>query len=126
MPDEYAPILARGNLFADAKPPADGERFETLLALRNLVIERIVSSDAPESKDYEQTQDEWVLLASGEAALDVAGKRIALKPGDYLFLPAGVRHRVLQTAPGTVWLALHLHPDRAGAGASTDRDALPP
>ena len=101
---------AHGNLFTDAEPPADGERFETLLALRNLSIERIVSSASPEPVDYQQAQDEWVLLASGEATLLVAGERVELRPGDYLFLPAGQRHRVLRTAPGTIWLALHLHP----------------
>lgn len=108
-------VPARGNLFVDAQPPAQGERFETLLALRNLGIERIVSSASPEPVDYQQTQDEWVLLVSGEATLLVAGERLELRPGDYLFLPAGERHRVLRTAPGTIWLALHLHPGPAAA-----------
>jgi cupin 2 domain-containing protein len=36
--------MPTGNLFADAAPFSAGERFETLLSHKNLVIERIVSS----------------------------------------------------------------------------------
>jgi len=103
-----------GNLFSDAAPPDEGERFETLLAHRNLVVERIVSSAAPAPQDYVQPQDEWVVLVSGEAALEVAGEPVALKAGDYLFLPAGTPHKVLRTSEGALWLAVHLHPEGRG------------
>lgn len=101
--------MKSGNLFIDAKPPAEGERFETLLKHRNLVVERIVSSSAIRPAEYVQTQDEWVLLLEGEAVLEVAGVRHELRAGDYLFLPAGVPHTVLSTSQGALWLALHLH-----------------
>ncbi len=101
--------MKSGNLFADATPPTEGERFETLLSHRNLVVERIISSAAIVPTAYVQTQDEWVLLGKGEAVLDVAGERHELKAGDYLFLPAGVPHTVLSTSQGALWLALHLH-----------------
>ncbi len=101
--------MKSGNLFVDMKPPAEGERFETLLSHRNLVIERIVSSAAIVPAEYVQTQDEWVLLVAGEAVLELAGVRHELKAGDYLFLPAGVPHTVLSTSQGALWLALHLH-----------------
>jgi cupin 2 domain-containing protein len=32
-----------GNIFADAAPPPAGERFESLLTHRNLLLDRIVS-----------------------------------------------------------------------------------
>ena len=99
-----------GNLFADAAPPITGERFETLLACRNLVVERIVSSAVVESIEYLQPQDEWVVLLRGEAALEVAGEAIGLQPGDYLFLPAGTKHTVKSASEGALWLAVHLHP----------------
>lgn len=101
--------MKSGNLFANAKPPAEGERFETLLSHRNLVVERIISSAAITLAEFVQTQDEWVLLVKGEAVLEVAGVRYELKAGDYLFLPAGVPHTVLSTSQGALWLALHLH-----------------
>ncbi len=98
------------NLFIDAEPPQAGERFDTLLSHKNLVVERIVSSASVTPQEYVQTQDEWVLLFRGEAILQVAGEAIALKAGDHLFLPAGVAHTVTHTSEGAMWLAVHLKP----------------
>lgn len=107
------------NLFASLHPPARGERFDTLLAHRNLVIERIVSSADIEPVDYVQEQDEWVLLLRGGAVMQVAGETVTLGEGDYLFLPAGSVHRVARCEAGTLWLAIHLHPDAGAAEAAT-------
>lgn len=101
------------NLFSDAEPPKEGERFDIILSHRNLVIERIVSSAAIIPQEYVQLQDEWVLLVQGEAVLQVAGESVSLKSGDYLFLPAGMPHTVVRTSEGAMWLAVHLHPERA-------------
>jgi cupin 2 domain-containing protein len=102
--------MRTGNLFTDAEPPRDGERFDTILNHKNLVIERIVSAAATAAQKYVQAQDEWVLLVQGEAVLEVAGESIPLKTGDHLFLPAGVPHMVTHTSDGAMWLAVHLHP----------------
>jgi cupin 2 domain-containing protein len=107
--------MQSGNLFSDAAPPQTGERFDTILSHKNLVVERIVSSAAITPQEYLQLQDEWVLLVQGEAILQVAGESVSLKSGDYLFLPAGVPHTVLRTSEGTMWLAVHLHPEQAAA-----------
>ena len=103
--------MTRGNLLQGLPAPVTGERFETLLAHRQLRIERIVSSRQPESIDYCQPQDEWVLLVSGRAQLRVAEQTVELQSGDYLFLPAGTPHRVESTTQGALWLAIHLDPD---------------
>ncbi|WP_462320562.1 cupin domain-containing protein [Halochromatium sp.] len=70
----------------------------------------MTSSDAPDTVLYDQAQDEWVLLLSGEARLEIAGEAISLSSGDYLFIPAYTPHRLLQTSaePGCTWLAIHL------------------
>ncbi len=98
---------ADGNLFADAAPPATGERFEVLRRLGGVEVERIVSSATPDPAEYRQPHDEWVVLLSGSAELVVDGATVRLAPGDHLWLPAHTPHQVTQTAPGTVWLALH-------------------
>jgi cupin 2 domain-containing protein len=98
-----------GNLYEDALPPAKGERFDTLLSHQGLVIERIVSTSKIASKEYLQEQDEWVVLLTGDALLDVAGRKVPLRAGDYLFLPAHTPHTVLQVSDGALWLAVHLH-----------------
>jgi cupin 2 domain-containing protein len=107
-----------GNLYADATPSPGSERFETLLAHRNLVVERIISSTTLTPTAYVQAQDEWVALLHGEATLEVAGTAVPLRAGDHLFLPAGVPHSVLQVSEGALWLAVHLHP--AAGSASPD------
>lgn len=97
--------------FEGIEPPAKGERFDLLLAHKNLVIERIVSSSDITPTKYVQAQDEWVLLMQGGAVLEVASERHSLSAGDHVFIPAGVPHTVVQAEQGTVWLAVHLHPD---------------
>ncbi len=101
--------MEMGNLYEDALPPATGERFDTLLSHRGLVIERIVSTSRIASQEYVQEQDEWVVLLQGEARLDVAGRELPLRAGDYLFLPSRTPHTVLQVSDGALWLAVHLH-----------------
>ena len=98
------------NLFTNAASPGHGERFDTILNHRNLLIERIVSSSSIAPQAYAQTQDEWVLLVQGEALMSVAGQSVSLKAGDHLFLPAGVPHTVERTSDGAMWLAVQLHP----------------
>ncbi|MDQ4070715.1 MAG: cupin domain-containing protein [Actinomycetota bacterium] len=81
-----------------------------MLRRRNLVVEQILSGRTLELHTYVQAQDEWVVVLAGRAVLEVDGERLALGPGDWLFLPSGVPHTVLETDPGTSWLAVHLHP----------------
>ena len=102
-----------GNLFADIPEPAAAEIFEDLLRSGNLKLERIVSAGqaTPPGVWLDQESHEWVVLLAGSAGLrfeDESGV-CALKPGDYLQIPAHRRHRVEWTDPRekTVWLALH-------------------
>jgi len=98
------------NLFDNTAPPATGERFETLLHHRNLVIEQISSSSDIPLTQYVQTQDEWVLLVQGAADIEIDGQSKPLKSGDYVFLPANTPHCVKRVSEGALWLAVHLHP----------------
>ena len=106
----------RGNLYELASQPGSGENFTALLHCRNVVIERIVSSAAPEPLIYDQAQDEWVLLLQGQAVLEIAGDEMRLAPGDWLFIPAHTPHRVTATSadPCCIWLAVHVHDSPAG------------
>jgi cupin 2 domain-containing protein len=104
-------VTRGGNLFADASAPLGDERFDVLLEHRNLVVERIVSPAAMTAKSFVQAQDEWVVLLRGAAVLDVAGERLDLADGDYVFLPAGTEHTLQSASEGALWLAVHLHPE---------------
>lgn len=103
-----------GNLLADLPLAAEaGERSETLLSRPGLRIERIVSTGqaSPPGFWYEETEGEWVLLASGSARLRFADETAArsLQAGDWLYIAPRRRHRVDWTDPAspTVWLAVH-------------------
>ena len=80
-------------------------------------IERIVSRGHASEPGfwYEQAEDEFVLLVSGAARLEFEEFELELAPGDWVDLPAGVRHRVGWTAEGedTTWLAVF----RSASGA---------
>lgn len=105
---------AGGNLFA-ALPDAGGpEQHDALCTGDHTRIERIVSPPGyadPPDRWYDQDWDEWVVLLSGSAGLRFADEPAPrlLNSGDYLPIPAHVRHRVEWTDAErpTVWLAVH-------------------
>jgi cupin 2 domain-containing protein len=109
--------MTSGNLFSDLPPsPPPGEAFDVLVGRPGWKVERIVSwgHATPAGEWFDQDTDEWVVVVSGAARLRVEGAPAdrELGPGDWVFLPAGVRHRVEWTAADapTVWLAVHAAP----------------
>jgi len=98
------------NLFDKIPSATPQELLTELVSAANVRIERIVSfgQGSPEGFWYDQTENEWVLLLEGSARLRLNNKLINLAPGDYLNIPAHVRHRVEKTAENgrTVWLAV--------------------
>lgn len=102
------------NIFAPVTSNLSEEIFETLAKRGGIRIERIISHGqaTPDGEWYDQGWDEWILLLTGSAGLVMEQEEITriLKPGDYLMIPAGCRHRVAWTAPGetTLWLAVHI------------------
>lgn len=113
MSEAIAARVPCGNLLAAVPAGEGGEAFESLFEAAGLRIERIVSHDhaSPEGFWYDQPQDEWVMVATGEAVIEFGdGSRRSLRPGDWLVLRAHLRHRVAATFGRTVWLAVHRFP----------------
>jgi cupin 2 domain-containing protein len=100
------------NLFQDIPRQLPEEITDTLAVSDQVRIERIVShgQSSPPGFWYDQDQNEWVVLLKGEASLRIAGcdEAVRLAPGDYLNIPAHVKHRVESTSAteDTVWLAV--------------------
>jgi len=97
--------------------------------LTERIVERIVSRGhaSPEGFWYDQDEDELVVLLSGHARLMVEGEgELDLTPGDWVDLPARLRHRVSWTAPqvDTIWLAIFT-PASSPADAPLDPRGLP-
>ena len=103
------------NIFNNIPENLPEELFETLFKNQLVYIERIVSRGhvTAEGVWYDQDWDEWVLLLQGQAIIGYEQERqaITLNSGDYLLIPANVRHRVEWTANDvdTVWLAVHVN-----------------
>ena len=106
-------MVESGNLFD--RPPAAtaAEEVTALVEAGVMRLVRIVSTGQATPPDiwYDQDDAEWVVVLQGSAGLRFAGEDAVrvLRPGDYVHIPAHVRHRVEWTdATGpTVWLALH-------------------
>jgi cupin 2 domain-containing protein len=110
-----------GNLYAGLPVRLAEERTDVLARTRGARVERIVSTGqaTPPGEWYDQDDDEWVVLLTGAAGLLLEGEEAArtLERGDWVLIPAHVRHRVEWTAAGepTVWLAVHMAPGQGGA-----------
>lgn len=104
------------NLFADLPNQLPEELYTTLLSSPSMRIERIVSHGhaSPEGYWYDQHEHEWVIVLAGAARLrfEQGNRVLDMKPGDYINIPAGQRHRVDWTTSEepTVWLALFYAP----------------
>jgi cupin 2 domain-containing protein len=95
-----------GQLANAAAAPAVGERTVPLAAADGFRVEQILSGRLDAAQDYEQDHDEWVVVLGGGAVLEIEGTAHMLEPGDWWLLPAGTRHRLARTDPGTSWLAI--------------------
>ncbi len=103
--------MLRGNLKVPWVDASDHESFVTLVDGDGVRIERIVSHGqiSPPGFWYDQDEHEYVIVLEGGAELEVEGfGAVRLGPGDWLDLPAHLRHRVTWTEPEakTVWLAV--------------------
>ena len=75
-----------------------------LAQVGDAVIEQILSGELEEPVDYDQDDDEWVVLLQGGAELEVDGESTVLRPGDWIVLRSRTPHRLVRTTPGTSWL----------------------
>jgi len=101
------------SLLADIPENLPEEMLQTICSGNNVNIERIISRghSSPPGFWYDQEKNEFVLVLQGKAGLSLEEEKevLVLEPGDYLNIPARVKHRVEWTDPrqDTVWLAVH-------------------
>ena len=100
------------NLLKSIPKNISKELFETLVENEHIHIERIISKGhtSPEKGWHNQEENEWVLLLKGAARLEFEdGSEVSLGVGDWLEIPAQVKHKVVRTDPKeeTIWVAVH-------------------
>ncbi len=101
----------RGRLAGPEAGPEAGEEVRRLVATGGVVVEEILSGTLDAPVEYLQDEDEWVALLAGRARLAVGAETVELEPGDWLFLPSGLSHALLETERGTRWLAVRIRRD---------------
>jgi len=105
--------MKSGNLFSDVPRELAQEQITKLLVTPSVSIERIVSCGqaSPPGFWYDQQLSEWVIVLAGAARLRLEGEAAerTLQTGDYLHIPAHMRHRIEWTddAQPTIWLTVH-------------------
>ena len=99
------------NIFESLPCNLNKEVFEDLVCSSVVRIERIVSKgqSSPDEGWYDQEENEWVIVMEGSACLEFEdGSKSNLSAGDFINIPAHIKHRVLWTDPQriTIWLAV--------------------
>lgn len=62
------------------------------------------------TEHYHPYSEEFVHVVAGSMAMDLDGERVALGPGDSLFVPIGVRHRLVNSGDTEASAVFHLSP----------------
>ncbi len=110
--------IRRGRLADPSAAPAAGERHEVIADLGRVRVEQILSGRLEGPQPFVGDDDEWVVVVAGAARLELGGVVHRLEAGDWVLIPAGEPHVLHETAPETLWLAVH-----APAGGDAHRGA---
>ena len=87
-------------------PGPNGESFVSVFQHGTLIVEIL----APPSKSPlpPHSQDEVYIVAQGTGELVNDGTRVPIRPGDFLFVPAGVQHHFENfTDDLTIWIIFY-------------------
>ena len=105
-------IIKNKNIFSNIPKSLPDEIFEDVLSTEKFRVERIISQGhtTPKGKLYDQNENEFVMVLKGNATLsfEKGNQIIKMKEGDYINIPAHVKHRVEKTDDKgeTIWLAI--------------------
>jgi cupin 2 domain-containing protein len=105
--------MKTNNIFHTIPLHLTDELLEVLQESKTVKIKRIVSRGhaSPEGFWYDQEKNEWIIVLKGNARLSLATQKepISLSCGNYLNIPAHLKHRVDWTDPSeeTIWLAIY-------------------
>ncbi|WP_228263479.1 cupin domain-containing protein [Aliarcobacter cibarius] len=102
--------MKKYNIFDKVIIDKNEEIFFQIFKNESIRVERIVSNGqkSPENFWYEQEENEYILLLSGNAILEFEDFEVELKKGDCLNIEAMQKHRVKFTSldEPTIWFAV--------------------
>jgi len=98
------------NIFDELPQQLPKEVVQTLIQAVDVRIERIIlhGHASPSGFWYDQPHTEWVIALKGVARVQFVDRMVEMKPGDFINIPAFIKHRVDWTTPDepTVWLGV--------------------
>lgn len=86
-----------------------GELFAKLFTHGTLEVEIYKPDKIDQQQPHEK--DEVYIIISGEGNFFLAGKTVAFRPGDFLFVPAGAEHRFMDFSDDFATWVLFYGPD---------------
>ena len=104
--------MKTSNIFKNIPETLKDELFEDIVNSKNIKIERIISDGQTSPKEgwHCSKQNEWVIMLQGEAILSYETEDdIKLNRGEYISIPAFLKHRVSYTSKSekSIWLAIY-------------------
>ena len=96
------------NIYNYQQPINGEETIETLLSKSNITINHIISNNIQNGQWYDQDEDEWLVLITGEAVLNFGDEEVTLHKGDTFFIQRHRRHYVKKTSEDALWLTVHI------------------
>ena len=97
-------------------PDEAGNRFHVVLERGQLQVELYI----PEREDLQQphSRDECYVVIKGSGRFQMGEEEVAFKAGDFLFVPAGVKHRFLDFGEKLETWVIFLGPEGGEFGES--------
>ena len=111
MEDKNIEKTTRGNIFQNltfAKEEVLSDIFD-----HSMFHVKQINSEGQTTDVFDQKEDEWVLLLQGEAKIEFLDETntkvqiIEMKAGDWLFIPAHLKHRVYNAQTKNIWLCIY-------------------
>ena len=96
------------NIYNYTQPKEGEENIEQLFSKDNITINRIVSNKIIDGEWYDQNEDEWLVLVSGEALLVFENEEVKLLKGDTFYIPRHTKHSVKKTSKDALWLTVYV------------------
>lgn len=95
------------NLFTGLNYDLSKEVSEELLQTAKLTVKRIASAGQT-TEIFNQDCDELAILLEGTAIIEFTANKRELQAGDWVYIKAHEQHRVINTSPRGLWLAIYL------------------
>lgn len=95
------------NIYKDIRNVLEEEIVDEIFSSEIVKITRISSTNQT-TEWFDDKHKEVAILLEGEATIEFLDRKIELKKGDVIVINPHEKHRVINTGPTGLWLAIYL------------------